>query len=64
MPSPSAVPTSVPSAVSRHAAASSAKKTGLNDVFKRICAEAMEGGMGEKEALEHAVRRLQEEMKK
>jgi hypothetical protein len=55
---------SAPSAMSRHTAAQSAKSSGLNELFKKVCAEAMQKGMGEKEALSHAVKRIEEEMAK
>ena len=54
----------VPSPTTRHAAAVSAKKSGLNDLFKVLCAEAMQRGMNEKQALEHAVKKIEEEMNK
>ncbi|GMH76320.1 hypothetical protein TrRE_jg4215 [Triparma retinervis] len=63
-PSSSSSFPSGPSPMSRHAAAQSSKTSGLNDLFKNLCAEAMHKGMGEKEALQHAIKRIEEEMAK
>ena len=47
----------------RHRAALASKNTGLNDLFKQICASAMQRGLGEKEALEFAVQEIERAIK-